>query len=139
MIPQDGQYVKCILKNGAVVEGYVEEWIQNEVQLRSIDGESIMIITHPEEDIMLIKIMLDKQESIETPVNSPPPARTDLEQEFEETYNQPSNDDLRVKKLAELKIMLVEQDKKIITDKMKDHRIGEVKKVMYGYPGPDKK
>ena len=135
MIPQAGQHVKCVLRTGAIAEGIVENWYQNEVQLISLDGESLLIITHPEEDIMLIKILIkSKSEILKVPVT-----KTELQQEFQTVYEQPSNDDLRVKKMADLKIMMAEQEKKIITEKMKDHHVGEVKKVAYGYPGPDKK
>jgi hypothetical protein len=142
MMPTKGQHVKCVLRTGAMAEGIVEEWNINaafaggkfisNVQLRSLDGESILIIPHPDEDIMLIKIVLEKPKS--EPKILTKQKETSLEKEFQEVYDQPSDDDLRVKKMADLKILLAEQDKKIIADKLKDHRIGDARKVEYGSP-----
>ena len=66
MNPDTGSHVKLILKNNTVVEGIVEEWFANYVKLKSLDGQSVMIIPHPNEDIMLIKIFLaDPVQSLE--------------------------------------------------------------------------
>ena len=126
MIPQIGQHVKCILRAGVVAEGIVEEW-GTTAQLRSLDGENILIITHPTDDIVLIKI------TVKSPIKNK--ISSNLENEFKEIHDQPSNNDLRLKQMVELKALLLEQEKKIITDKLKDHSIGEVKKAKYEYPG----
>jgi hypothetical protein len=143
MIPQVGQQVKCILRTGAMVEGIVEEWGET-VQMLSLDGESILIIPRPSEDIMLIKILLISEEEIPkesfkdpelvVAISNNVPYPNSLEEEFDEVYNQPSGDDLRTKKMAELKILLAEQDKKIVSEKIKDHHIGNTRKVEYGFP-----
>lgn len=136
MIPQVGMHVKCILRTGAIAEGIVENWYQNEVHLTSLDGESLLVITHPDEDIMLIKIILKSSTQLPEPTLVP---KMKLQDEFQIVYEQPSNSDLRIKKMAELKIMMAEQEKRILTEKMKDHHVGEIRKVTYGYPGPNKK
>ena len=135
MMPKEGQHVKCVLRTGAMAEGIVEEWFNNVVQLRSLDGESVLIIPHPNEDIMLIKIVLDKPKSevIKEKIIKKQ-THSDLEKELQKVYEQPSGDDLRTKKMAELKVLMAEQEKKIIADKLKDHRIGDTRKVEYGQP-----
>jgi hypothetical protein len=136
MIPKLGQHVKCILRNGAIAEGIVQsDWMNSIVQLLSLDGESVIIIPHPNEDIMLIKIVLDKPKSevIKEKIIKKQ-THSDLEKELQKVYEQPSGDDLRTKKMAELKVLMAEQEKKIIADKLKDHRIGDTRKVEYGQP-----
>lgn len=145
MIPQNGQHVKCILRTGAMAEGIVQEWDNSIVQLLSLDGESVIIIPHPNEDIMLIKIVLDliKNEEMEPKVARQiiNEVKTDLEQKFQETLNRPDpfNTDHN-RSLADLKIEMAKQDRKIIMEKLRDHHPGSnSRKVTYGYPGPNKK
>ena len=151
MIPQIGQHVKCLLRTGVLAEGIIEEWGEKTVQLRSLDEENILIITHPNDDIMLIKIILNDQPAVAeitekvTEItekirkkelkNSYKFNHPDLEEKFQEVYEKPSNDDLRLKQLADLKVLLIEQEKKIIIDKLKEHHIGPVNKAKYGQPG----
>jgi len=146
MIPNIGQQVKCILRAGAAIEGIVEEWTDKSVQLRSLDGESILIITHPSEDIMLIKIMLEKveqddvlsHEQNDAPSEPSNIIQTDLEVKFSEKLSEPSdpeNED-RNKSLADLKKEMVEHDRQLIINKLREHRpTGNESKVKYGYPG----
>jgi hypothetical protein len=132
MIPQANQQVKCILKNGALVEGFVQEWSDQEVILRSLDGESILIVTHPREDIVLIRILLEIPENIEQPAK----VKTELEEQFQQAYEEPSGDDLRTKRLAELKVLLLKQEKKIVAEKLKDHNLSQSPGLtQYHYPG----
>ena len=142
MMPDVGQHVKCILRTGAMAEGIVEEWFVNTVQLRSLDGESILIIPHPNEDIMLIKIILEKPAQKEKASHSLPNGivvNAELSKEIQDTQALPSDDPKRIETLAKLRIMLAEQEKKIITEKVKSHSIGDAKKVKYEYPFKTKK
>jgi hypothetical protein len=154
MIPKAKQHVKCIMRTGAMVEGIVQEWTPHEVQLLSLDAESILIIPHPAEDIMLIKIIVgmpkidlpivDKVENTTEVVTSNGAWEVDgeiagLERKFQEAKNLPSDDPERLKTLAELRILMAEQEKKIITEKMRNHYPSETRKVQYGYPGIVKK
>lgn len=144
MTPKVGQHVKCILRNGALAEGIVDEWYNNIVVLKSLDGESVLIITHPAEDIMLIKILLDKAPEKETPKepNDYGPTEEDVNQfcsSFDEPavdYNKPDE----LKSLAELRIEKAKQERRIIAEKLREHR-PSIKggKVEYGYPGLGKK
>jgi hypothetical protein len=143
MIPQVGQHVKCILKTGVMAEGIVEEWSSNEVQLRSLDKDSILIITHPNEDISLIKIILsipkidlpiaDKIDNTTEVINSQELefAKNDLEHKFQEAKKLSSNDPTRVKTISELRIMMAAQEKKIISEKIQNHYIGNASGVKY--------
>lgn len=135
MILQSGQRVKCILRNGTTVEGVVDEWYGNEAQLRSFDGKSILIITRPAEDIMLIKIILEDPEEKENILPPKYPAK-EVEQNPIETTHDVYNVDHN-KSLAELKIDLAAQERRIIAEKLREHRpsIQGAGKVAYEYPG----
>jgi hypothetical protein len=135
LIPAVGQYVKCLLTSNNLVEGYVEFWDSTQVQLKSLDNKSILIINHPDDGISVIKIMLNEpQKETIKPELIKQENLTDLDKQFKQTYDQPSGDDLRTKKLAELRILQAEQEKKIVSEKLRQHHIAEVRKVTYGYP-----
>jgi hypothetical protein len=134
MIPEVGQHVKCMLKNGALAEGIVEEWYNNYVKLLACDHSSIIIIHHPEEDIVLTKIILDDDIAVQYKEPAETPPKNSAEAEFQKIVREPSSD-LRNKRLAELKVELAKEERKIIAEKLRDHHIGEVKKVQYGIPG----
>lgn len=123
-----GSHVKCVLQNSTVVEGIVLEWSNKIVKLKSLDETNIMIITHPEEDIRLIKVYVVEDKKNNVPLS-------DLEQQFKEEVEKPTNSDLRLKNLVDLKKMMAEQEKKIISEKLKSHHIGNVHGVKYEYPG----
>jgi hypothetical protein len=127
-----GQHIKCILRNSTVVEGIVIEWGAI-LQLQSLDGESLLIVHHPEEDIVLTKVVLtsddveqEESEKIESP---------DFQQQFQRAVAQENEIDLRTKSLVELRQLQAKQTKKIIARKLKDHSLGQVQKVTYGQPG----
>lgn len=137
MTPQTGQHVKCILRNGAIAEGIVEEWFANTVQLRSLDNESILIITHPSEDIMLIKIVLEKKEESEEPVPTESEVR-EFESHFQEVADKTDPNDVdQIKTLAQLRIELNKQERRIIAEKLREHRPGGTIPAVknYNYPG----
>lgn len=118
MIPQINQHVKCVFRNGTVVEGIVEEWTNNIVQLKSLDSKSILIIMRPSEDIMLIKILLnlpDNKIDINKDSNND---FANVVQESVVDYNKPDE----VKSLAELRIELAKQERKILAEKLREHR-----------------
>lgn len=136
-MPKVNQHVKCILRTGAIAEGFVEEWSNVKVQLKSLDGESILIIPHPNEDIMMIKIIIGNICQKDTHSNSTAAyneTTNELEKEIQYTKDLPSDDPKRIKTLAKLRVMLVKQEKKIIAEKVKSHNIGDVRKVKYGQP-----
>lgn len=129
MIPEQDQHVKCIFRNGTLVEGTVDSWSKDEAILTSLDGESKLIITSPVADIMLIKIVLktESKESSEKPKLNP----TELEQKFEEAYAQPSDNPDRIATMAELRIQLAEAERQITANKLKEWHIANPNGVEY--------
>lgn len=149
MIPQKGQRIKCVFKNGMVVEGIVEQWVQSVTAvLKSLSDESILIIPRPLEDIMLIKVFpaLSRAEQIAEKIRRAQPverwedqerANYDVEsmrKEFQERLHGneeqfrdkvEETDHLnpdQVKSLAELRIELNKQEKEIVSRKLREHR-----------------
>lgn len=152
MIPNTGQHVKCLMKNNTIAEGIVEEWYDNYVKLKAIDGKSYLIIHRPGEDIMLTKVMLDENsEENPEPEEGPKPNKprpTGPQLTLEEAFQQLSSEEdeealdmqaLDAKSKAELQVQLAKQEREIMAAKLRDHSVEGPKKVMYGYPGLFKK
>jgi hypothetical protein len=114
MIPNKGQYVKIIFRNATQAEGVVETWTDQQSVLRASDGESLLVINRTAEDVMAYKIVINHTSSNKQTFN-------DLTNEFQETYEQPSASDLRLKKLGQLRGLMVEQEKHIIANKLREH------------------
>ena len=125
MIPQKGQQIRCIFRNNLIIEGVVEYWSDQQSILQTSDNSGTFIIHNTLADIMVTKV-IDKTSSIIV--------KNELENKFEEVYQNPSNDDLRVKKMAELKTLMIKQDKKILAEKIKDHNIDNIKQTTYQQP-----
>lgn len=130
MKPEKNQHVKCVLKNNAVIEGIVEKWDSTEIILKSLNSKSVIIIHAGVSDIMFTKIVLEEEvvtnsENIKEAISS----------KIQETL-QISNEqvDLKTKSLQELVLLKQEHERQIITEKLKDHNLTEVKKVTYGTP-----
>lgn len=121
---QKGQYVRCVLKNNLLLEGIVESWSETISVIKSKDGLQSSIILNTLQDVMVVKIIH----------KHPIELKTELEQQFIDTTSAPSDDELRLKKMVELKALLVEQEKKIVAEKLRSHHVGEVKKVNYELP-----
>ena len=128
--------VRLLLSGNIVIEGVVKSWNSNSVHLNSFDGTSTSIITHPDEDIRVIKVIHEVESSKQsTKVSNEKP----LENKFQEVYQQPSEDSLRIKNLADLKKELIKQEKEIVASKLKDHNIQEIREIKYEQPGFFKK
>lgn len=123
MKPQINQHVKCVFRNGTVVEGIVESW-DKEAILTSLDGANKLIIMRPDDDIMLIKLVLKSQKL----------SLSELEHQFEKTLAQPSDTPNRLETLAELRTQLAEAEKQVVAQKMKDHHIGTPRLTKYQSP-----
>jgi hypothetical protein len=130
MNPPINSHVKILLRNNTTAEGIVKEW-DTIVKLQSLDGQSYMIILHPQEDIILIKVFLEENYRKNIQEES---QKTELEQQFQQVVEQPSDDPTRIKSLVELRGLLAKQDKQIIANKLKQHYIGTARKVEYGVP-----
>lgn len=124
MIPQPEQRVKCIFRNGTIVEGIVEEWGQ-EVHLVSLTDNSLMIICHPDEDIMMIKIMADEAEEIiedkDNSENNSTPIQDQIRTKIKEVIVPQEDPELQRLSITDLKRLADEQERQIIAKKIKQH------------------
>jgi hypothetical protein len=122
MIPDKGQHVKCFMRSTMVLEGIVEDWTDTQVVLKSLDGQSLIIVHRPTDDIILTKVVLQEPKH-ETPVI--------LEVDSSETKQQiraklqdvlqSGDSDTEKMNLQQLRKLLAEQDKQIITQKRVEH------------------
>lgn len=119
-----GEKVKIIFRNNSSIEGIIESWSKDEASLKSLDGKHIFVILNPYEDILLVKIEVQETKPM---VKLPEPKPIDLPQE--------ESEDLRIKKLAELRILQNKAERETIANKLKDHNITDTRKVKYEYPG----
>lgn len=141
MIPQKGQYVKCLMRNSTIIDGIVEEWSSAQAVLKTIDGQNLLIIQRPDEDIMVVKIALEAPKTPTARVKEKIIRKSKTEQIFEQKVAEPSDpyNVTRNKSLADLKVELAKQEKEIITSKLKEHYLGDTRKVEYGFPRISKK
>ncbi len=133
-----GQLVKILFRNGTSVEGIVDIWDEDFI-LRSEDSKSYLIIQNPEQDIMLVKVMKEenpKAESVyEDRENRPKPfIPTQKDENEDPDFSEINPISLRAKKISELHLAAIEEEKKIIAARLNNHKITEVKPVQYGYP-----
>jgi uncharacterized membrane protein YheB (UPF0754 family) len=135
MIPETGQHVKCFMRSTMVLEGIIEEWSSNQVVLKSLDSESIMIIHRPQEDIMITKVVLEKI-SEEKPLNEAEKVKKkildkmEIKERLQQVLDPISDEELNKTNLKRLRELVVEQDKKLITQKRQEH---------FGEPGASKR
>ncbi len=129
MIFEIGQHVKCVLTNSSVVEGTVTEFCDDYLKLKSLDDNDLFIINNPRQNIVVTKISLNKEVKSKLIHD-----KKELEKRFQEIHNKPSDDKLRNTNLAKLKMMLIEQERKIVSEAVKNHNIGEVKQTKYVSP-----
>lgn len=129
MIPDKGHHVKCVMRTSLILEGVVEEWSEARVVLRSIDGESLMIIHHPTEDILLTKVMLIEP----IPEEKAKPNLTEAQEKIKTKLHEVQAEvdpGLQEKNIAELRDMVKEQERQIIINKRREH---------FGSPGSAKR
>jgi hypothetical protein len=129
MIPDKGHHVKCVMRTSLILEGVVEEWTEARVVLRSIDGESLTIIHHPTEDILLTKVMLIEP----IPEEKAKPNLTEAQEKIKSKLHEVQAEvepELQEKNIAELRDMVKEQERQIIISKRREH---------FGAPGAVKR
>jgi hypothetical protein len=139
MTPQQGQHIKCFLRNGNVLEGIVETWSDTEIVLKTLDSQNLMIIHDPKQDIMLTKVLFD--------VQAPAPSRAQeiadkiKAKAAKEGQPEPDEPSLDVMTKAQLQVELAEQERRVVAEKLKDHYLDSQapRKKTYGYPGFFKK
>jgi hypothetical protein len=136
MIPELGQHVKCFMRSTMVLEGIVEEWSADQVVLKSLeDDQSILIIHRPTDDIAITKIMTGQpQEKTELEL---PEIRQEIKAKLDEVLHPISDDaDLEKLNILQLRKLVIEQEKKIIAEKTKEHfgSAGHAKLTPYSTP-----
>jgi hypothetical protein len=129
-----GKHVKYFLRNGMVLEGFVEKDTPSECILKSIDGKNLLIVHRPTEDILLTKVLLEEPEIVEEKVVETPKKLTETQQEVRDKLQQvirPTGEPELVKlNIKQLRVLVQEQDKQIIAQKKKEH---------FGSPGAAKR
>jgi len=125
---EEGAYVKIVFRNGTQVEGYVEEWEENTTTLISEDQLSRFVVLDIKQDVLGIKICYGEV--------TPKQVQRKFEEVVEEfkAVQESPNDDLRLETLADLKILMNKQEKKIIMDRVRSHDVSEVRIPQYGIP-----
>lgn len=126
MTPVKNQWVKVIFRNSAQAEGYVEFWSDTKAILRSDEGLSLLIIQDVTADIMAVKVY--PEDAVHQPPGEEPKVvveevqrKEELDVEFEKTRETRMEEYLKAKTLIELRKLQAEQDRKIISEKLKDH------------------
>lgn len=137
MIPQKDEYVRVIFRNSTQAEGIVQSWSEHEAILRSLDGASLLIIQDTSSDIMAVKVYLAAPDT-STPdvLDKEIEHKEEIDSDFEEVKQEVGVDEyLRAKTLLELRRLQLEQDRKIISERLKDHTpSGNQMKVQYELP-----
>lgn len=123
MILSKGKHVRCYLKIGTVVEGIIEEWSEQQALLKSLNKQSLFLIARPNEDIVLTEIIFPEREASDTQVA--------IKEKLQEIREPTEGAEINKSDVQQLKKLLVEQEKKIIFDKVKEHSISEAKNRKY--------
>lgn len=131
---EKGQYVKIVFKNSTQLEGIVDSWSDKQSVLKSIEGDSLMIIFNTSEDVMAVKIILNFVKPSELHRRL-----SETKQEFEAVRETLSNDELRIQKLADLRKMLIKQEKQIINQQIREHMPSQITEAKYGIPNFNKR
>lgn len=127
----NGQLVKILFRNGTSIEGFIDKWSDesSEYILKSIDGENIFIIQDPVNDIMIVRVKLDSPQK-----NNEIEPTKQISQLQKIPLQLPLDMDLRTKTLTQLRTKAIEEEKKVISEKLKDHSITQNIPVNYSLP-----
>ena len=127
MIPKPGQHVKLLLRSSITLEGIVEHWSSEQVELKSIDGERLILVHSPIVDIILTTITINPQKSDK----QLPEIKEAISQQLETVLitKDPTINRLNIQ---QLKSLVKQQDHKIITEKRKEHfgSVGSAKQAV---------
>lgn len=134
-----GQHVKLFLRTGMVLEGIVEESTGAQVVLRSLTDQSLMIVHRPGDDIMLTKVMPEAPivEFQEIPEEvEPTEIQTQIKAKLAEVIRPATDPNLQSMSIAELRQLVLEQERQIIAQKRREHfgSAGSAKMTRYSTP-----
>lgn len=121
MTPQPGQRVQCFLRIGAIViDGIVELWSDEQVILQSIESEKKIIIHSPLADIVATSVFPGAQPMEEKQL---PEIKQAIQAKMREISSQPLDIEPELKELSvkQLRLLALEQERKILQDKQKEH------------------
>lgn len=120
MIPQKGQYVKCLLRSSLTIEGIIEHWSAEEVQLKSFDGERLILVHGGIVDILLTTVLLNPIKKV--PTKELPEIKQEIAKKLRKII-EPEEKDPEMQKLdiKQLQALVQEQEKQIITQKQREH------------------
>lgn len=140
MIPLKDQWVKVFFRNSMQAEGYVEFWSEEQAVLRADEGLSLLIIQDVKADIMAVKVYPDPVPNEPKITDATPIERKLIDEEFEKVKRETQMEEyLKAKTLIELRKLQAEQDRKIISEKLREHTPTQVKVPKYELPGLFKK
>lgn len=142
MLLLKNQHVKIIFKNGITIEGIVMQWDSKveeyQFVLKALDDNSMYII-NGQEEIMIAKIIDNSeydvvQEEIQEEVNKKEEIEdkfVEIKEQIEAVYDQPRHNVEDIQTLANLRKKLVESERQLIANKLKQHHLNEPKGVKY--------
>lgn len=140
MKPNKNDLVKIFLKNGLQVEGRVQSW-DKQIILSSEDSDNYLVITKTKYVLMYKVVKENKLNNFYSPEirEKNDFYQEEVESNFEQEDFQASSElqenlnsqDLKIKTLAELRKAQIEEEKKAIAKRMKEHHIGQLRKVEY--------
>lgn len=125
---EKGQKIKCVLKTGMILEGKVESFSNTELVLLSLDEKNLFIIPNFSENVAVIKLEISSENKIN------PPQKIEMAEKPTNPYDLSRN-----KSLAELKIMADQQEREIISNRLRNHSPTAQTRPQYQYPSFFKK
>ena len=120
MKPDKGQRVKLFMRhNSILLEGIVENWSDEQVILKSLEDDGLILVNRPSEDIMIVKItaaqvQIDEQKQL-------PEIKAEITETLRETLKPEIEPEIESANLKQLRKLAVLQDRKIIAEKSKQH------------------
>lgn len=134
MKPSENQYVIITLRNLIQIEGSVKHW-SNEKAVIYSKNKDLIIIQNVDQDVLMVKIPSSTNDE-------PIIKKQELDEEFDKILDSSveiTDQSLKAKKLADLRLEQSKLDKLIISSKLKNHEISNRKPVTYDQLGIFKK
>lgn len=129
MKPTEGQNIEVFFRNGMQISGIVQTYEAKEIVLKTEHNDNLLIITPLADDILMVKIIAPRPSLQEKVIHL-----SELEEQFEEVYEMPNTEELRIKNLAELKTMMNKQEREILSQRMRAHIPNNMQIVQYNNP-----
>lgn len=131
MINLDGKKVKILLKIGGSVEGFVKIWNEEYVLLTNFDSKNQLIINDPQQNILMIHVILEEiSKKVLEPVEPKVLEQTLVDpdpKELQLDHYEPDST-LRFKKLAELRQAQLKEHKLNLSKHLTNWKNGQANK-----------